>query len=104
VRLSFNPLDEPLHVGVGFEGLECVVLPFELLVWNLDVYVPMTGSTELYRTVHLLTMEHLLISLILVARPGNEVVPGQPLHRASAEPARSTLHLHAAVVLLTLLS
>ena len=102
MRLALDPLDEPLHVGVGFEGLECVVLPFELLIWNLDVYVPMTGATELYRTVHLLTIERLLISLILVARPGNEVVPGQPLHRASAEPARSTLH--AAVVLLTLLS
>jgi hypothetical protein len=90
MRLLADPLDEPVDIRVGLEGLDGVVLPLELLVVEDDVYMPVAGRTEADRTVDLPPVEGLLVSLVLVARPGNEVVAGQLLHRASAQPARST--------------
>ena len=47
----------------------------------------------------LLPVERLLVSLVLVARPGNEVVPGQLLHRATTQPARAAVNVAHAPML-----
>ena len=47
----------------------------------------------------LLPVERLLVSLVLVARPGDEVVPGQLLHRATTQPARAAVNVAHAPML-----
>jgi hypothetical protein len=89
VWLLADPLDEPVDVRVGLEGLDGVVLPLKLLVVEDNVYMPVAGRTEINRAVDLPPIERLLVALVLVARPGDEVVAGQLLHRASAQAARS---------------
>jgi hypothetical protein len=69
VWLLADPLDEPANVRVSLEGLERVVLAFELLVVENRVYVPVAGRAEVYRAVDLLPVEGLLVPLVLVARP-----------------------------------
>src|SRR5918995_6524966 len=46
VWFPFDPLDEPADIGVGFQGLERVVLSLELLVVEDDVHVPMAGGAQ----------------------------------------------------------
>ena len=55
------------------------------------MYVPVAGGTETYRVVDLSPVESLLVPLILMARLGDKVVPGQPLYRPAAQPAGSAL-------------
>ncbi len=87
MRLLADPLDESTHVGVGRQGFERVVLPFEILVVEDGVYVPVAGGTETHRAVDLSPVESLFVSLILMARLGDEVVAGQPLYCPTAQPA-----------------
>lgn len=91
MRLLADPLDEFPHIGVGLQGFERVVLPFELLVVEDGVYVPVAGRTETHRAVDLSPVESLFVSLILVARLRDEVVADQPLYCPAAQPAGSAL-------------
>ncbi len=90
VRFLANPGDELLHVGVGSQGFERVVLAFQLLVVEDGVYVPVAGRAETDREVNLPPVEGLLIALVLVARPGDEVMTGRPLHLPATEFAGSS--------------
>ena len=89
--LLADPLNKLAHARVRPQGFERVVLPFELLVIEDSVYVPVTGGTETHRVVDLSSVESLLVSLIFMARLGDEVVAGQPLYRPAAQPAGSAL-------------
>lgn len=91
MRLLADPLDEPTHVGVGLQGFERVVLPFEILVVQDGVYVPVAGGTETHRAVDFSPVESLFVSLIPMARLGDEVVAGQPLYCPAAQPAGPAL-------------
>ena len=71
MRLLADPIDELAYARVRPQGFERVVLPFELLVVEDSVYVPVAGGTETYRVVDLSPVESLLVPLILVARLGD---------------------------------
>ena len=90
VRFLADPGDEPLHVGVGSQGFERIVLALQLLVVEDGVYVPVAGGAETDREVDLPPVEGLLVALVLVARPGDEVMPRQPLHLPATELAGSS--------------
>lgn len=47
--------------------------------------VPVARTAEVYGTVDLLPVERLLVALVLVARPGDEVVASEVYCRPSAE-------------------
>jgi hypothetical protein len=79
---AFDPLDEPADIRVSSQSFERIVLSLELLVVEDDVHVPVAGEAQTYRMVELPPVERLLVSLVFVARPGDEVVPGQLSHRA----------------------
>lgn len=76
MRLLADPINELPHARVGLQGFERVVLPFELLVVEDSMYVPVAGGTQTYRMVDLPAVESLLVSLILMARLGDKVVAG----------------------------
>ncbi len=90
VRFLADPGNESLYVGVGSQGFECIVLALQLLIVEDGVYMPVAGRAEADRKVDLLTVEDLLVALVLVARPGDEVMPGQPLHLPPTELASSS--------------
>jgi hypothetical protein len=91
VWFAFDPLDEPADVRVSSQSFERIVLSLEFLVVEDDVHVPVAGGAQTYRMVDLPPVERLLVSLVLVARPGDEVVPGQLSHRALTQFARAAV-------------
>jgi hypothetical protein len=91
VWFAFDPLDELADVRVSSQGFERIVLSLKLLVVEDDVHVPVAGGAQTYRTVNLPPVERLLVSLVLAARPGDEVVPGQLSYRALTQPARAAV-------------
>ncbi len=91
LRFLANPGDEPRYVGVGSQGLERVVLPLKFLVVEDGVYVPVTWRAEANRKVNYPPVEVLLVALVLVARPGDKMMPSQPLNLPVAELASSSL-------------
>jgi hypothetical protein len=78
-------------IATRCQSFERIVLSLELLVVEDDVHVPVAGGAQTYRTVNLPPVERLLVSLVLVARPGDEVVPGQLSHRALTQLARAAV-------------
>ncbi len=90
MRFLADPDDEPLYFGVGSQGVKRVVLALKLLIVKDNVYVPVARRAEADREVNLLTVKSLFVPLVLVARSGNEVMPGQPLHLPGTEFAVSS--------------
>jgi len=90
VRFLADPGDEPLHFRVGSQGVKRVVLALKLLIVKDNVYVLVARRAEADREVNLLTVKSLFVPLVLMTRPGNEVVPGQPLHLPGTELAVSS--------------
>jgi hypothetical protein len=91
VWFAFDPLDEPADLRVSSQSFKRIVLSLELLVVEDDVHVPVAGGAQSYRMVDLPPVERLLVSLVLVTRPGDEVVPGQLSHRALTQFARAAV-------------
>ncbi len=89
MRFLANPGDEPLYFRVGSQSVKRIVIALKLLIVKDNVYVPVARRAEADREVNLLTVKSLFVSLVLMTRPGNEVVPGQPLHLPGTELAVS---------------
>ena len=83
--LLADPLNEPPDIRVREKGFHSVVLTFERLVVKGGVYVPVARTTEVYGAVDLLTVEHFLVALVLVARSGDEVVACEVYGRPATE-------------------
>ena len=88
---ALDPLDEPADLRVSSQSFERIVLSLELRVVEDDVHVPVVGGAQTYRTVNLPPVERLLVSLVLAARTGDEVVPGHLSYRALTQPARAAV-------------
>lgn len=82
--LIADPVDEPADIRVREEGLDRVVLAFEGLIVQGGVYVAVTRTAEVYGTVDLLPIERLLVALVFVARPGDEVMAREVDSRPAA--------------------
>ena len=87
VGLLADPGDELLDVRMGPQSFQGVVVALQLLVVEDRVDVTVARGAQADGAVYLLPVEGLLVSFVLVARPGDEVVARQPLHRAAAESA-----------------
>ncbi len=98
VRLTPYPFDELADVRVGLEGFERVVFTFEFLVGDRGVYVAVARSAEADRLEERLAVGCPITTLatlvfdVFMARPGDEVMPGELLHPPATEPTGFTPH------------
>jgi hypothetical protein len=84
IRLAPNPAYELCHFRMRPEQWQCVELSLERFLGEERVNVVVTGPAKPGQPMlHLLPVKFAFVSLVRVARFGNEVMLGQKIHRPS---------------------